>query len=70
MYYDEQVINGVLCHRGAPNGKWIPFTVEQLTARLQELKAVEQLRAPDAANQSDEFDRVPDYLNELSRRSG
>jgi hypothetical protein len=27
-------------------------------------------RAPDAAKQSDEFDRVPDYLNELSRRSG
>jgi len=27
-------------------------------------------RAPDAAKPSDEFDRVPDYLNELSRRSG
>jgi hypothetical protein len=47
MYYDEQVINGVLCHRGTPNGKWIPFTVEQLTARLQELKAAEQQRALD-----------------------
>lgn len=47
MYYDEQVINGVLCHRGTPNGKWIPFTVEQLTARLQEFKAVEQQRAAD-----------------------
>jgi len=47
MYYDEQVINGVLCHRGTPNGKWTPFTVEQLTARLQELKAVEQQRALD-----------------------
>ena len=27
-------------------------------------------RVPDAAKQSDEFDRFPDYLNELSRRSG
>ena len=27
-------------------------------------------RVPDAAKPSDEFDRIPDYLNELSRRSG
>lgn len=34
MYYDEQVINGVLCHRGTPNGEWIPFTLESLTLSL------------------------------------
>jgi len=39
MYYDEQVINGVLCHRGTPNGEWIKFTPEQLTAKILELKA-------------------------------
>lgn len=34
MYYDEQVINGVLCHRSTPNGEWIPFTAESLTLSL------------------------------------
>jgi hypothetical protein len=39
MYYDEQVIDGVLCHRGTPDGEWTPFTAEQLTTKLQEAKA-------------------------------
>ena len=51
MYYDEQVINGVLCHRGTPNGEWIPCTAEQLTLTLQEVKAAEQQRALDVALQ-------------------
>lgn len=34
MYYDEQVINGVLCHRGTPQGEWIPFTLEALSISL------------------------------------
>lgn len=34
MYYDEGIINGILCHKGTPDGPWIPFTVEQLTERL------------------------------------
>jgi len=39
MYYDEQVINGVLCHRGTPDGQWIAFTSKELTAKIVELKA-------------------------------
>ena len=38
MYYEEVVINGVLCHRGTPDGEWIPFTAEQLTAKLEAKK--------------------------------
>lgn len=37
MYYDEQVIGGVLCHRSTPKGEWIPFTSEELTEKYTEL---------------------------------
>jgi hypothetical protein len=38
MYYDEEVINGILCHRGTPDGEWIPFTPEQLTQKYIQAK--------------------------------
>ena len=34
MYYAEKVIDGILCHRGTPDGDWVPFTLEQLTIEL------------------------------------
>lgn len=39
MYYDEQIINGVLHWRGTPNGEWIPKNLHQLTERIVELEA-------------------------------
>lgn len=38
MYYDEKVIHGILCHRSTPDGKWIPFTSEQLTKKYEDLR--------------------------------
>lgn len=34
MYYEEKIINGVLCHRSTPDGEWVQFTSEQLSAML------------------------------------
>jgi hypothetical protein len=34
MYYNEGIINGVLCHKSIPDGEWIPFTAVQLTKRI------------------------------------
>jgi len=34
MYYEEKVIDGVLCWRNKPGGQWTPFANAQLTARL------------------------------------
>ena len=39
MYYEEQIINGVLCHRNHPTGDWIPFTAEELTKQLSVVKS-------------------------------
>ena len=34
MYYEEEIINGVLCHRGTPDDEWVPYTLEALTIAL------------------------------------
>lgn len=34
MFYEEQIVNGVLCSRTSPGGEWKPFTPEELTKRL------------------------------------
>lgn len=34
MYYEEAVINGILCSRGTPDGEWIPLSIESLSAQL------------------------------------
>lgn len=38
MYYEERVIDGILCHRGTPDGGWTPFTREELTQMIGEAK--------------------------------
>jgi len=35
MYYEEKVINRVLCYRDTPKGKWIPFSAPELTGRVK-----------------------------------
>ena len=34
MYKQEAVINGVLCAKYSPDGKWEPYTPEELTSRI------------------------------------
>ena len=36
MYHEEKIINGVLCWRGSPTGKWNEFSKEILTKKLME----------------------------------
>lgn len=38
MYYAEAIIDGVLCCRLTPDGKWYPLSPEDLTARIVNLK--------------------------------
>ncbi len=39
MYYEEEIVNGVLCWRNTPDGEWIQYTVEALTVALQAARA-------------------------------
>jgi hypothetical protein len=38
MYHEEKMINGILCWRGTPNGEFIQYTLEQMTAKYTEMK--------------------------------
>lgn len=40
MFYEEQVINGILCCRSTPNGEWREMNTTQLTQRILELRAL------------------------------
>lgn len=39
MYYEEKVVDGVLCWRSQPDGEWTVYTAQQLTDRLIRLTA-------------------------------
>ena len=34
MYHEEEIIDGILCHRGTPGEEWEPYTPEALTIAL------------------------------------
>lgn len=38
MYYEEQIINDVLCSRGSPYERWRPLSPEDITAKLHQAK--------------------------------
>ena len=33
MYYEEKIIDGILCYRCTPNGDWTKFSIESLSKR-------------------------------------
>lgn len=39
MYYEETIINGILCWRDEPNGKWCPCSAQKITKRLAETRS-------------------------------
>lgn len=39
MYHEEKIINGVLCWRGTPAGKFVPYTKKQLTNKIEKLNS-------------------------------
>ena len=39
MYYREEIIDGALCYKISPDGKWTPLSVKELTNRIVELQA-------------------------------
>lgn len=38
MYYEEKIINGVLCWRGGPEDEFQPYTLEELSRRYVSLE--------------------------------
>ncbi len=40
MYYCEEVINGVLCYKTSPAGKWNEFSAQSLTEQLKKAESM------------------------------
>ncbi len=38
MYYEETIVNGVLCFRTMPHTPFVEFSKEKLTAKISELE--------------------------------
>lgn len=38
MYYEEQLVGGILCWRSAPTDEWKPLTLEELSGRCVRLQ--------------------------------
>ena len=38
MYYEEKIINDILCYRLTPNGKWIEYSLESLSKKYMKVK--------------------------------
>lgn len=39
MYYEEQIIDGILSYRHSPNAEFTPFTAKELSQRVVQLKS-------------------------------
>lgn len=56
MYYEERLINGLMCWRGHPDGAWTVYTLEELSERYNSLnlhysKVLGRLREVDPLEQ-------------------
>ena len=38
MYYEEKIINDILCYRLTPHGKWIEYSLESLSKKYMKVK--------------------------------
>lgn len=64
MYYQEQVINGILHYRSSPNSDWIPMSKEKLTKKVLDLKEkINNLLAEDEENSIQAKEKKIKYEN-------
>ena len=40
MYYEERILDGVMCWRSRPDAVFVPYSIEELSARYDLLKAL------------------------------
>ena len=40
MFYEEQIINGVLMFRHTPDGEWMPYSIEDMSKRIVDIESL------------------------------
>lgn len=62
MYYEEKVVNGLLCWRGTPNGAWKALDASELVKRLTSATSALAPFIRLARNMQDAIDGLPDDM--------
>ena len=66
MYYEEKIVNGVLCFRTTPNTPFVEFSKEKLTSKIAELE--QKLSLHKEANKIDPDKTLYDgFVNGLNK---
>jgi len=58
MYYEETIVNGVLCFRTMPNTQFVEFSKERLTAKIKELELKTQ-----SQEKPSQYEKAPWWAN-------
>ena len=55
MYFEQKVIDGILCHRSTPDGEWVKYSQEDLTGMLQNYHNI-RVRLMDILDMASNYD--------------
>lgn len=66
MYYEEKIIDGILCWRNDPDGPWIPFTLARLSGRTIDLQSRISSLEADLQEARFSLERIKEIASPLS----
>jgi hypothetical protein len=61
MFYEEEIINGILCWRGTPDGHWTKKTQRELTSMLMEVRMRKPIQTQAQPYELIPYWQRPDY---------
>ena len=67
MFYEEEVIDGILCFRTMPNGRWKQFTLVDLTGEYLEMKGQHERERKTNNELRKTIKLILDLLNEATK---
>ena len=65
MYFEEKIINGVLCWRDTPTGEWRPYSVAEISAKYKHVQsrlAQNEVEAPGTIDNMTKAEIKPNNL--------
>ena len=42
MFYEEQIINGMLMFRHTPDDEWMPYSIEDMSKRIVDIESLNE----------------------------
>lgn len=63
MFYEQKVINGILCWRNDLDGEWNEFSLQGLTTEYTELKAREEVLNKTCLEYANRLAKIQNIVN-------